>query len=192
MSYLDQSVAQLKVFEGVVPWMYLDGERLVTVGVGKMLPSPADACMLPFRNDRGGAWDDEVVADYRRVAGMKPGMVAAAYYVEGCVTLAPADISALLMKTVTDFDVALHGLFVGFDDFPEPAKVALLDMIYNLGLHGLTAYRNLRSAIASWTWTEAAAECHRRGPSQARNDWTMEQFLEAASEVQKATSGGTI
>jgi len=44
----DQSLAQLKTFEGCVPWMYRDTVGRVTVGVGLMLPDAAAACALPI------------------------------------------------------------------------------------------------------------------------------------------------
>ena len=37
MAYLDDSLAHLEIFEGIVPWMYLDTRSFVTVGVGEML-----------------------------------------------------------------------------------------------------------------------------------------------------------
>jgi GH24 family phage-related lysozyme (muramidase) len=39
---------KLKVFEGSVPYMYLDTTGNVTVGVGKMLPNAAAAQKLGF------------------------------------------------------------------------------------------------------------------------------------------------
>jgi len=47
----DQSLAQLKTFEGCVPWMYRDTAGKVTVGVGLMLPDAAAACALPFQTE---------------------------------------------------------------------------------------------------------------------------------------------
>ena len=43
MSYLDDSLAHLEIFEGTVPWMYLDTKGLVTVGVGEMVANAARA-----------------------------------------------------------------------------------------------------------------------------------------------------
>ena len=58
------------------------------------------------------------------------------------------------------FDEQLAGRFPAYASFPDTATLGLLDMIYNLG---------------------AAANCYRVGPSQARNDWTRQQFLAAAA-----------
>src|SRR5215467_10964918 len=53
MSYLDDSLAHLEVFEGTVPWMYLDTRGFVTVGVGELLANAAKAETLAFVNPDG-------------------------------------------------------------------------------------------------------------------------------------------
>jgi len=45
-TYLEQSLAKLKEFEGCVPWMYRDTVGKITVGVGLMLP---DATGTPVK-----------------------------------------------------------------------------------------------------------------------------------------------
>jgi hypothetical protein len=58
--------------------------------------------------------------------------------------------------------------------------MALLDMIYNLGPAGLfKGFPHLVAAIQTGAWTQAAQHCMRRGPGEARNAWTREQFLSA-------------
>jgi GH24 family phage-related lysozyme (muramidase) len=183
-TYLEQSMAHLMVFEGSVPWMYLDTVGKVTVGVGLMLPDAAAACALPFLVDETPATEDEISDDFARVATMLPGKVPGIYRVPGGLELSAETIQDKLMTVLQGFDDDLRSYFAAYDAMPDPAKLALLDMIYNLGPAGLfDGYRALMKAVKAGQWTVAAAECRRHGPSAARNAWTRNEFLAAASQV---------
>lgn len=180
MSYIDDSLAKLIHFEGSVRWMYSDSGGLVTTGVGEMLPNPAAACQLPFQNSAGLAGADEIVADYQRVKAMQPGLPAASYYADSSLTLLVEDIQSILRKHLVYFDSALTQFYPGYLDFPEPIKLALLDLIFNLGVSKLEkTYPTFNAAVKRQDWTTAAAQCHRNGPAQERNDWARQQFLNA-------------
>jgi len=183
MSYLDDSVAQLRIFEGVIPWMYLDTRGLVTVGVGEMLAAVAAAQALPFIDGSGNpVAPDIIVAEYNRVAGLPMGQAAGTYRANASPILADASIDNLLMGRVRDFDQQLSAKFANYAAFPDPARLGLLDMIYNLGPRGLfVGYPTFMGCVNNENWTGAAGECYRNGPSPARNDWTRQQFLAAAA-----------
>ena len=62
--------------------------------------------------------------------------------------------------------------------------MGLLDMVYNLGPGKLFAeYPRLLRAVEAGDWKAAAAASHRRGPGEARNAWTQQQFLSAATAI---------
>jgi hypothetical protein len=70
--------------------------------------------------------------------------------------------------------------FPHYETLPDGVKMALLDMIYNLGPAGLFKdFPHLIASIDAGAWAQAAEQCMRRGPSAARNAWTREQFLTA-------------
>lgn len=176
--YIDDYIPHCIQFEGSVRWMYLDTRGLVTVGVGKMLPNTGTACGLPFHGPNGLAFPDEVISDYRRVQTMPPGLKPGAYFVEGCCMLSDQDVRNLLAKTLQEFDLQLHEIFHSFDEFPEPSKIGLLDLIFNLGPNKLSKqYVHLNAAVNRQDWITASKECYREGPSQYRNDWCKQQFL---------------
>ena len=54
-------------------------------------------------------------------------------------------------------------------------------MCYNLGVGGLPKFHQLLAAVDSGQWTTAAAQCHRKGISDARNRETANLFLQAAA-----------
>jgi GH24 family phage-related lysozyme (muramidase) len=183
MAYLDDSLAHLEVFEGIVPWMYLDTMGYVTVGVGEMLASAERAQALGFVDGNSQPISpDAILAEYNRVSALPPAKMAAFYRSPTSATLPHSAIDALLMQHLTFFDGQLNQQFASYSDFPNPAKLGLLDMIYNLGVTGLfKGYPTFMGYVQKQDWSNAALQCHRNGPNQARNDWTTQQFLAAAA-----------
>lgn len=183
MTYLDQSVAQLQIFEGVVPWMYLDTRGFVTVGVGELLAAAGRAQALPFIDGTGNpVTTDAILAEFNRVLALAKGQQAGAYRSSGSPTLSADSISNLLMAHVQYFDGQLSAKFANYAAFPDPAKLGLLDMIYNLGVQGLFAgYPTFMGDVTNENWESAAGQCFRHGPGPDRNNWTQQQFLAAAA-----------
>jgi GH24 family phage-related lysozyme (muramidase) len=55
-------------------------------------------------------------------------------------------------------------------------------MIYNLGPSRLAQFRLLRQAILDGDWEEAARQSHRQGPSEERNQFVFDLFMDAAED----------
>jgi len=189
MSYLDDSLAHLEIFEGTVPWMYLDTRGFVTVGVGELLATADKAETLAFVDPDGEpSTQDAILDEFNRVSGLVPAKVAAFYRSPTSPVLPHAEIDTLLMNHLNFFDGQLASRFPDYASFPDPAKLGLLDMIYNLGQVGLFQhFPHFMAAVDKQDWLGAAANCHRVGPSQARNDWTRQQFLAAAAAATPAS-----
>jgi GH24 family phage-related lysozyme (muramidase) len=186
-TYLEQSLAKLKEFEGCVPWMYRDTVGKVTVGVGLMLPDSKAAEALPFVVGARAATPEEIAAEYARVDVMAMGRGSAFYKTPTSLVLTQETIDARLSSVLAGFEVDLRSQFHHYDALPDGVKMALLDMIYNLGPAGLfKGFPHLVAAIQTGAWTQAAEHCIRRGPSVARNDWTRQQFLSAVVGTIKA------
>ncbi len=188
-TYLEQSIAKLETFEGVIPWMYLDTEGHVTVGVGLMLPDVAAALRLPFEIAGRAATEAEIAAEFARIDAMPMGRAALFYRGKGGPELPRTGIDALLRTVLLGFEGELRAAVHGYDEFPDGVKLALLDMIYNLGPAGLLkGYPRMMKAVAAGHWSEAAAECLRHGPGAVRNEWTREQFLSNVVGALKAST----
>ena len=87
-------------------------------------------------------------------------------------------INAELQRKIEDFIKGLKLDFPEFTHYPAQAKMAIVDMAYNLGVQGLVRkFPTLCRAIQSKNWSLCAQECRRKQISQARNDWTKQQFL---------------
>jgi GH24 family phage-related lysozyme (muramidase) len=186
-TYLEQSLAKLKEFEGCVPWMYRDTVGKVTVGVGLMLPDAKAAEALPFVLGTRAATPEEIATEYARVDAMAIGRASAFYKTPSCLVLTQQTIDAKLTSVLAEFEADLKAQFPHYDTLPDGVKMALLDMIYNLGPGGLfRGFPHLVVAIQTGAWTQAAEHCMRRGPGEARNAWTREQFLSAVVGTIKA------
>ena len=184
-TYLDESVRRLKQFEGSVEWMYLDTVGKVTVGVGLMLPNAQAAQALAFAAGERAATAEEIAAEFARVSGLKMGRAAKFYAKSGGLRLAAETIEQKLRDTLTGFEGYLRKHIRGYETLPDAAKIALLDMVYNLGPGKLfSEYPRLIAAVEAGDWKTAAAHSLRRGPATGRNDWTRQQFLAAAKQVQ--------
>jgi len=167
--------------------MYRDTVGKVTVGVGLMLPDAKAAEALPFVVGARSATPEEIAAEYARVDAMAMGRASAFYKTPTSLVLTQQTIDAKLSSVLAGFEADLRGQFPHYDTLPDGVKMALLDMIYNLGPAGLfKGFPHLVAAIQTGTWTQAAERCMRRGPGAARNDWTREQFLSAVVGTMKA------
>jgi GH24 family phage-related lysozyme (muramidase) len=179
-TYLEQSLAKLKEFEGCIPWMYRDTVGKVTVGVGLMLPDAKSAQSLPFLFGSRPATPQEIAVEYARVDSLPQGRASAFYKSPNSLELPQQSIDAKLTSVLQDFEDTLRTHLPHYDTLPDGVKLALLDMTYNLGPAGLLKdFPHLIAAVESGSWAEAAACCMRRGPGPARNAWTREQFLSA-------------
>jgi GH24 family phage-related lysozyme (muramidase) len=183
-TYLEQSLAKLKEFEGCIPWMYRDTVGKVTVGVGLMLPDTKAAESLPFVLTTGPATrpatPQEIAAEYTRVNTMPIGRASAFYKSPTALELTQQTIDAKLTSVLERFEADLRAQLPHYNTFPDSIKMALLDMIYNLGPAGLFKdFPHLVAAVNAGAWAQAAERCMRSGPSAARNAWTRQQFLSA-------------
>ena len=171
--------------------MYRDTVGKVTVGVGLMLPDAKSAQALPFVLGSRPATPEEIAAEYARVDAMSIGRVSAFYRSSASPELTPQIIDAKLSAVLAGFESDLRTEFPHYDTLPDSIKMALLDMIYNLGPAGLfRGFPHLIAAIQAGAWAQAAEHCVRRGPGAARNAWTREQFLSAVVGTIKAEAEG--
>ena len=167
--------------------MYRDTVGKVTVGVGLMLPDAKAAQALPFVIGVRPATQEEIATEYARVDAMAMGRASAFYKTPASLVLTQQTIDAKLRSVLAGFEADLRTQFPDYDSLPDGVKMALLDMIYNLGPAGLfKGFPHLVAAVETGAWAQAAEHCSRHGPGPARNDWTRQQFLSAVVSTIKA------
>jgi len=151
VSYLDDLIAH----EGLCAYMYLDGRRLVTTGIGHLLKTPHAACALPWRNIHTDepADERETIANYEVIANARPGHAAGWYEVQTKIRL-PTGVAEKVAQRRLDeeFLPGLRLQFPGFDGYPDGPRRAIVDMAWSLGLLGLSAFTNLRQACDAADW----------------------------------------
>lgn len=188
MDIVDSEVlARIKQEEGCIPHMYLDTRGFVTVGVGHMLPDQAAACKLPFvlRGSHLPASEQAIIDEFETIQSQQIGLRASAYLPFTRLELTDDAIDAQLQAHLQYFTQGLTETFSHFNDFPVPARLALLDMSFNLGLNGLTKkFPKLMASVEQGDWQTCAQECRRRGIGDARNASTRELFRQAADQHQ--------
>jgi hypothetical protein len=184
-------------FVGLVPHMYLAGRGLVTVGVGAALPTPAAALLVGFvhRSGMKRATPAEITVAYQKVRGSIANRPAANYRGLTDLDLAPGESDRLLDRALEQVEIGCGKLFGGWNSFPLPAQLALLDMVYDLGEgraitpaerqagqreQGIYQFSKLREAVAKEDWVAASRACQRKDAPKLRDSWTRTRFLEAA------------
>jgi GH24 family phage-related lysozyme (muramidase) len=187
----------LNVWESSVRWMYLDSQGLVTVGCGTMLPDAAAAKQISFVHNttRQAATPAEIEAAWNSLHSGAAAQKAAApnkkfswrhYEDKTDLRITDASVQALLDDHIKADYVELKRIYLKFDSFPDDAKVALFDMIYNVGpgrnktrqhrASGMRAYNSMNAAINAGKWSLAADRCVRHGIPAERNRNTANLF----------------
>jgi len=190
----------LDAWEVPVPWMYLDSEGYVTVGCGTMLPNIKSAEPINFYHDktRLPATKSDIDAAWKKIhsnstkqkkAVFSKKLTARYFKNETDLRLSLTEIHKLRDTHIKSDYLQLKLIYPKFDSFPDNIKIALFDMIYNLGpghastphhkASGLRKFVLMNKAINNSNWADAAKHCHRLGISHKRNLNTKRLFLSA-------------
>ncbi len=195
----NQVFAHIERWEGVVKWMYLDTHKppLVTVGAGHMLPNVAAAKALAFVNTstKKPATEAEIETAFQAVAKMTGGRERTCYLQKPSleITVEAAKQTAIA-RLNREFIPQLKKWLPDFDSYPVPAREALIDMVYTMGIgrdagmkeaEGLRAYTDLKAALESRDFKAASLVCRRTGARPERNAFAQELFEKAAAEEER-------
>ena len=173
--------------EGRIPWLYRDSKNIMTVGVGHRVRGLSEAQMLNFVFPGTGqrATTQQIAKEYNQISpSPTPDKHGAGYYRSmTTIRLHPAEIDQLLDQDIQD-KVKLLGApkyFPDFDSYPKPAKDALVDMAFNMGVFRIVSvFQNFTAAVRSRDWSAAAVESRRKDVSNKRNRDTENLILLAA------------
>jgi GH24 family phage-related lysozyme (muramidase) len=182
MADFDDYFEDLESHEGCTTWLYCDSRGFVTIGIGNLVASPSACAKLPFRRSSGKiASVDEKYGAWARVNDAFDKAKSAAYY-RGLTNLRLTDafVHALVAHRLeAEFIPGVTRLCPGFANFPLPARRALVDMAYNLGVGGLGMFPHMLAACNAGDWEMAAHQCHRSTCRDMRNAWTAQMFIDA-------------
>lgn len=170
---------RLRKFEGVIPWMYLDGGGIPTTGVGHALPGVEWAQVLPWSVEVGTLGNVTIALEYEIVRTAKPDEPASFYSGLTRCRLSDAAISKILADDMESREAVLTGRLPDWAAWPDPVQQATFDMAFNLGVSGLLRYPLMIAAIRRGEWKTAAEQSHRRDVSDQRNSEIAALILSA-------------
>lgn len=163
--------------EGRVNHLYLDSRGVVTVGIGCRVYDPVDVYLFN-KSDHKPAELSDKRKDFQKVHSMRAGL-AMSEYDEICDTyMAEVEVDRLFWEKLLGFlkDLNASG-FPKLDEYPRLSQLALVDMTYTLGVHGLvTKFPEFVKAFKRRDWARCEAECERNGISESRNNWAASTF----------------
>jgi GH24 family phage-related lysozyme (muramidase) len=158
---------RLKRYEGDVEHMYLDSVGFVTVGIGHMLAGVAEAQKLPFLDQKGNyASKTDIKNDYDAVKKQSPNKLAGYYKRFTKLHLSQIEINRQVNQHINTFYKELKRIYPDYDTYPSEARLALMDMIFNMGMTKMkNKFPKLNTAVKARDWATAAKESRRKAPS---------------------------
>lgn len=180
--------ANLEKYEGKINHMYLDSRGFVTVGVGHLIVNVAEAQKIAFKGASNlPASGAEIKADYDAVKKQPANRVASFYKRFTSLTLPDVEINRLTDKHIMTFNGELKRIYSDFENFPSEVRLALFDLIFNLGMTELNNnWPNFNAAIQAKDWQAAADESSRAAPISAERNRYVKALLETAAKNSKA------
>jgi hypothetical protein len=199
--------------EGFINHFYCDPNGLVTIGIGTLVPTEANAriicadASLYFTfaaNPQQRATINDVATDWRRVQA-RPGLQKREYRNVAQLRLDPGSIRQLMMQEISRSANALYQLHPFLLSFDERVAMAFVDTRYNPAR--LNPYRspqvrplwdaldprnpqfNLNNAVALFErlWANRGGHLARR---YSTRHWQRTQWLRQGLEAMGATRGG--
>jgi hypothetical protein len=190
---LSAKLTSIACWEGRVPWPYLDSADPpnVTIGIGCLVASVdemRDLGLLRLSDDQP-ATPAEAGAEFCRLRSTRGGHRPASY--RGRLYLPETTIDSLALARLRRMDAELPRVFPAYEQLPDAARTCLLDLAWNVGVHGLELWRHLRAALLSdpVAWGDAIENCSTANPLHsagraARNAWRV-ACMQAAADGRK-------
>ena len=181
----------MNLYEGTVEHMYLDTKGYVTVGIGHLLKDVVSAQALNFvhqADENKKAIKEEIKTDFEEVKKQTKGKLASSYKKHTKLKLKQADIDKLTNKHIETFESELKNIYgsTEFAGYPSEVRLALFDMIFNLGMSTLkNKFKNFNKHIKAKSWASAAKESNRPDVSKARNKYVKDLLDKTAKAATK-------
>jgi len=179
---------KLEQYEGNIEHMYQDSRGFITVGIGHLLKDLAAAQALDFIHQTTDkkATKDEIKIDFESVKKSPADLDASLYKKHTKLKLTSLTIDDLSNKHIKTFEGELNRLYgaAEFQKFPSEVKLALFDMIFNLGMTRLRSrFPKFNKSIKAKDWNEAAKESNRSHVNLARNQYVKKLLNKAAKSI---------
>lgn len=188
-------IRKIEEYEGRVNHLYVDSVGRVTIGVGHLVAnrSTISTITLYKTNPTKTASLKEKQDDYDSVSKAGAGYAASWYKKKTTLIMTDADVNALLNKHVNEFYGYLRNIYKkskgypdDFDDLPKNVRLALFDMIFNLGPNKIVSvFKTFDKHLKEGDWSKAAVASNRPQVSAARNSYVQQLLSNVPPEQSK-------
>jgi hypothetical protein len=195
--FLEYIFIHLAEFEGSCPYLYLDTNGYVTIGIGHhvinalsntYLPytykSPPSETTVPVSNKEK---EDEWIKVKNLITKIKinflgqnktfPSHKNSIFKEATKLQLDVQDIKKLFDNDVSVRLKEIERIFPRFKKYPDPAKLGIVDLYFNV--RDFWKFVNFRKYVTKEQWHLAGSESGRKGPNQDRLDKAKRLFDEA-------------
>jgi len=130
---------------------------------------------------------DEIEADYELLKKHPKDRLASFYKKHVKLKLSETDINTLTNKHIDSFEAELKRIFPSFSMYPKEVRLALFDIIFNVGMTDLNnKWPYFKKAVKAKDWSKASKESKRKAPISAeRNRYVKGLFEKAAAKAKK-------
>jgi GH24 family phage-related lysozyme (muramidase) len=196
--------AALIKFEKSVPYLYQDSIGQMTIGVGHLVEPEIKVVPLKLyrRSDQKLATVEEkkaawqaVKKENRRYTGQKDHkqhVYGAGHYEKlSSLFMKDADVDVLTEDHIVEFHGYLrraftrqNGYLTEFDDMPENARLALFDMMFNMGPTRFPRpWHQFVAALKRGDWQKAATQSNRPQVNAERNAYVRDLLSSVEPET---------
>ena len=173
----------IKSFEGVILYPYIDSKGYITTGGGANINSLNDFMKVNFTVNGIPATDAQKLIGYNTLRGLSEEQDASGNYInrnnkanffkdKTNLQLSEQDAYNMAQNHMANDLAHVRTEFTDFDTFPNPLKEVLLDIQYNV-IGGLNKQKwpKLYKAITNRDVNGIANNVHRIDVGRERNDW---------------------
>lgn len=135
-SVVDSFIPFSKVFEGYLPFMYLDVKGLVTTGMGNLIDPISSAMSLPWlKADGTYASQGEIAQEWQAIKAKQDMKLRGGGAFKSVATLHLDEngIQQLIASKLFQMESSLVGKYPGFPNWPADAQLGLLSMAWAMG-----------------------------------------------------------
>lgn len=161
--------------EGNIAHMYLDGKGVVTIGIGCVIYDTRLSMLRKVDNSLSNF--NEVESEYVVIKSLQPAQSMLFYDNKCKLYMTQAEIDKLFTNRLNTKIQEVESGIAHLDSYPELASLVIVDMAFNVGIHGLQVnFPLFTAAFKNKDWITCEKECEREGIQQSRNDWAKASF----------------
>jgi hypothetical protein len=167
----------VKEFEKIVPYPYLDTKGNITVGGGANINDYNDFMKVNFLLGDNPATEEQKRAGFDQLSNIRQqangnwNRKAKDYKYATNLRISDEDAYRMALGHLTNDLSYLRSEFSDFDSFPIQLKEVLMDLQYNTGSLNQRKWPNLYQAIQNRDIEGIARNVHRKDVGLERNDW---------------------